>query len=129
MTEQETIDTLNKEYKLNLKKSTDKYSYFDAEDKNYIVEIKNRKNYYKTKLLEALKLFSNYQQSKIKKKQFIYVVTDEEGIHIFNISKNIEEIIKTPPVPVDCPRTTDFENNDKIKKYCYNISENLKINN
>ena len=94
MTEQSTIDFLNSKVGTKLSLVSDIYSSYDASDDNYIVEIKNRRAYYRDKLIEAMKLYKNYQASQLSNKQFLYVVTDEKGVWVFNISKNIKVVVK-----------------------------------
>jgi len=130
MTEQSTIDLINKHSGTSLVLSDDKFNSYDAEDDDYIVEIKNRRKYYDKKLIEASKLFVNYQKSQIKCKMFLYVVTDESGVYIYNITKNIETIVRLSIKPIVCPMTTDFNKSHKILKYSYVLGESLstKIN-
>ena len=125
MNEKLTLEYINNEYNLNAYLVKDEFSSYDAECKDYIIEIKNRRKYYKEKLIEANKLFANYNKAQIKNKDFLYLVTDEKGVYVFNISKNIEEIISQDLIPKDCPATTDFNNNRKIIKYNYLLNENL----
>jgi len=125
MNEKLTLEYINNEYNLNAYLVKDKFSSYDAECKEYIIEIKNRRKYYKDKLIEANKLFANYNKAQIKEKDFLYLVTDEKGVYVFNISKNIKEIISQDLIPKDCPATTDFNNNRKIIKYNYLLNENL----
>ena len=120
MTEQSTVDLLNKIKGINLSLASDTYSCYDAFDVNYIVEIKNRRKYYSDKIIEAMKMYRNYQESQIKGKTFLYVVT---GVWVFNISKNISTIVKTPVKAFKCPKTTDFNDNSKIDKYSYVLPE------
>lgn len=124
MTEKSTIEFLNSKG-LNLVKAKNQFSYFDASDDSYLVEIKNRKKYYSDKLIESMKLYSNFQQSVIQGKKLLYVVTDEKGVWIFNISDYIDVIIKTPPKVLNLPKTTEFSNTDKIPKYCYILPESI----
>lgn len=125
MTQQSTIEFLNNRVGTKLKETEDEYCDYDAIDDNYIVEIKNRREYFKDKLIEAMKLFKNYQASQLSKKQFLYVVTDEKGIWVFNISKKISSIVNKPLEPYNCSATTDFNNKEKIIKYCYTLSETM----
>ncbi len=125
MNEKLTLEYINNEYNLNAYLVKDEFSSYDAECKDYIIEIKNRRKYYKDKLIEANKLFANYNKAQIKNKDFLYLVTDEKGVYVFNISKNIKEIISQDLIPKDCPATTDFNNNRKIIKYNYLLNENL----
>lgn len=127
MTEQSTINLLNKLSGTDLKLVSDKYSSYDAEGSNYIVEIKNRRSYYKDKLIEASKLFTNYNKSQIKGKSFLYVVTDPKGVYIYNINKNISLIVNQPVRHMPCPINTDFGNQIKINKVSYLLDEGLAI--
>ena len=124
MNEKETVDRLNKEG-TNLTLVKDKFSVYDAEDDNYIVEIKNRREYYSEKLIEAFKLFKNFQLSQKLDKSFLYVVTDSKGLYIYNISKDIDKILSKPIKAIKCPKTTDFKNKEKIIKYSYTLSEDI----
>jgi hypothetical protein len=124
MTESSTIQFLNSKG-LNLVMPSSQFSYYDASDDRYLVEIKNRKKYYSDKLIESMKLYSNYQQSVIQGKQFLYVVTDERGVWVFNISKHIDSIVKTTPKTLLLPKTTEFCDTDKIPKYCYTLPESI----
>lgn len=124
MNEESTIIFLN-QYGTNLVGASDQFSSFDAEDDNYIVEIKNRRAYYSEKQIECLKLFKNFQKAQLKSKTFLYVVTDSEGFHIFNISNNMRAITSKPPTEVSCPASTDFNDKSKIIKYTYNLPESM----
>jgi len=128
--ESTTIEFLNQLEYFNLKKSDDKYSSFDAFDKGVLVEIKNRREYYREKMIECDKLFVNYKKAQLYGKKFLYIVTDAKGVWIYNITKNIELIIKSQPIAIYCPATTDIKGNNKITKYVYKLDESLatKIN-
>ena len=67
MNEKLTLEYINNEYNLNAYLVKDEFSSYDAECKDYIIEIKNRRKYYKDKLIEANKLFANYNKAQIKK--------------------------------------------------------------
>ena len=108
MNEQTTIELINKQFKTNLILVDYQFCDFDAEDENYIVEIKNRKEFYQDKLIECVKLFKNYQNSQIKNKDFLYIVTDIKGVYVFNISKNIDEITSTKMYKTLQPESTEF---------------------
>ena len=127
MTEQSTIDLINLVSKTKLVLCKDRFSSYDAEDDNYIVEIKNRRKYYKEKLIEAYKLYANFQKAEIAKKKFLYVVTDEEGVWVYNITNAMKVVVNLPIRPIECPMTTDFGKNDKITKYSYVLPEDMAI--
>ncbi len=127
MTEKSTIELINKVSGTLLVLCKDKYSSYDASDPNYIVEIKNRRKYYKEKLIEASKLFVNYQKAQIAGKKFLYVVTDDKGVWVYNVSNTIKLLVNLPIKGIDCPVSTDFDKNDKIIKYSYILPEDIAI--
>ena len=125
MNEQTTIDLINEKFNLKLILVDFEFCDYDAEDENYIVEIKNRKEFYQDKLIECVKLFKNYQNSQIKEKQFLYIVTDEQGVYIFNITKNIETITSSKVYKTLQPETTEFKKTKKINKFVYFLDVKL----
>mgnify|MGYP003649584862 FL=1 len=127
MTELSTIELINKSSGTKLALVKGQFSIYDAEDDDYIVEIKNRRKYYSTKLIEAKKLYNNFQASQIKGKKFLYVVTDDRGVYVYNISNHMSQIVNLPMKALRCPRSTDFNNYDKITKYSYELPETLAI--
>ena len=125
MNEQTTIELINKQFKTNLILVDYQFCDFDAEDENYIVEVKNRKEFYQDKLIECVKLFKNYQNSQIKNKDFLYIVTDLKGVYVFNISKNIDEITSTKMYNTIQPETTEFNSSKQINKFVYFLNTKL----
>ena len=127
MTEQSTIDLINLVSRTKLVLCKGRFSSYDAEDDNYIVEIKNRRKYYKEKLIEASKLYANFQKAEIAKKKFLYVVTDEQGVWVYNITNAMKVVVNLPIRAIECPMTTDFGRNNKITKYSYVLPEDMAI--
>ena len=127
MTEQSTIELINRMSGTELTLCKGEFSSYDAEDSNYIVEIKNRRKYYNTKLIEASKLFVNFQKSQIKGKKFLYVVTDDKGVWVYNITNAIKVVVNLPLKAIDCPMSTDFNKTNKIIKYSYVLPEDMAI--
>lgn len=123
--EQGLIDFINNSFNTSLRLSDNEFSTYDAESNNYLAELKIRNKYYDTKMIEALKLFSNYQASQIKGKDFIYIVKDPKAIYVFNISKIIDTVVGGDVVVLNCPKTTLFKHKNKIKKYSYILKESL----
>ena len=109
--------TINNHFILSLKKPTKKYLQFDAYDKNYIVEIKARRKYYKTQIIEFSKYAFNSYFSKLHDREFIYAVSINNDLYIFNITKLEQNNYDFNWEWRKQPSTTDFENNDKIMKY------------
>jgi len=127
MTEQSTIELINRMSGTELTLCKGEFSSYDAEDSNYIVEIKNRRKYYSTKLIEASKLFVNFQKSQIKSKKFLYVVTDDKGVWVYNITNSMKVVVNLPLKAIDCPMSTDFNKTSKIIKYSYVLPEDMAI--
>ncbi len=127
MNEQSTIELINRMSGTELTLCKGEFSSYDAEDSNYIVEIKNRRKYYNTKLIEASKLFVNFQRSQIKSKKFLYVVTDDKGVWVYNITNAMKVVVNLPLRAIDCPMSTDFNKTSKIIKYSYVLPEDMAI--
>ena len=127
MNEESTIQLINLVSGTELVLCKDEFSSYDAEDDTYIVEVKNRRAYYKEKLIEASKLYVNFQKAEIRRKKFLYVVTDEKGIWVYNITNAMKVVVNLPIRAVKCPMTTDFGKNDKIIKYSYVLPEDMAI--
>ncbi len=125
MTEQDVINIINSKYKTCFKLVSDQYSSYDAEEDRYIIEIKNRRSYYPTKIIEILKMVSNYRKAQLLDKTFLYAVSDKKGIYIFNINNNIDNIIKLPVTKKYQPVTTDFGSSKKIIKLTYELDESM----
>ena len=83
-TEQDVIDCINKKFKREAKLASDKFSIYDAEDKNYLYEIKIRDFKYLNCLIEKDKLFNNLKKADQLNKYFIYVVCFDKKIAIFS---------------------------------------------
>ena len=127
MNEESTIQLINLVSGTELVLCKDEFSSYDAEDDTYIVEVKNRRSYYKEKLIEASKLYVNFQKAEILRKKFLYVVTDEKGVWVYNITNAMKVVVNLPIRAVECPMTTDFGRNDKITKYSYVLPEDMAI--
>jgi len=124
LNEDKTISIINllSGTKLRSTNPMDEFCSYDAEDQNYIVEIKNRRDFYEDKMIECSKMYLNYNIAQAKGKTFLYIVTDRSGISVFNISRDIKTIAMVAPVCVQCPINTDFgKEKVYIDKFIYNI--------
>lgn len=99
----------------------DNYCSYDAMTENAILEFKIRDKYYSDKLLEVDKYVRNIEKAKEIGKAFLYVVQDPKGIYVFDATRYGSEIIKRGVHKINCPKTTEFENNSYIAKQCYLI--------
>ena len=97
-TEEEVISYLNEQSNRKFKPVEDEYCRYDAEDDEYIVEIKVRKKHYQDCLIEYDKFDNNISTSDSLGKDFLYVVATSEDIYVFNCTKlskkNFKIIIK-----------------------------------
>ena len=125
MTEHSVVDIINKKFNTSFKLVSDKYNSYDAEEDRYILEIKNRRSYYSTKIIEIYKMVANYRKSQLIDKIFLYAVSDDKGIYVFNINKNIDEIIKLKVTKKQQPVNTDFGSDKKIIKLTYELQESM----
>jgi len=106
----------------------DEYSTYDFEGDDFIVEVKHRFKAYNTKMIETMKLSNNYQQSQLKNKTFVYIVVDENGVSVFNISQVIDKIIKLPEHNKLMEHTHYWsDNKPKIMKLHRNLPKELSI--
>ena len=116
-TEQEVISFINEQSGTTFKLAEDKYSTYDAEDPNYIAEIKIRNKHYDDCLIEYDKYMGNKGIADISGKHFLYIVVANPHIYVFNIHKlrNIKWEER------EMPRNSHFGgyNNKKIKKVGY----------
>ena len=103
------IEWFNKKMDLSLKKTDDKFSRWDFQDSNYILELKIR---------ESLNLV---QSAEAIDKIPLYVVADTKGVYIYNLNKI--NLLKYPICELVAPVTTEFEKNKMITKYCYKLPE------
>ena len=115
-------EAINEYFFLSLKKPTAKYLQFDAYDDNYIIEIKARKTFYEKQMIEFSKFSFNSYYAKLNAKKFIYAVSTDDDIYIFNISNLEKNNYDFEWEWRKQPSTTDFENNDKILKFVGYIS-------
>ena len=123
MTQLETINFINKRVGTELIEHDYIFNPYDAFDKNYIVEIKNRRANYKEPFLEVNKTLINLKLAKKQNKEYLYVQQDDTGVYVFNISKiDLNSIYKRF---YNVPATTDFSNNKRVNKEFWILTKSL----
>jgi len=123
MTQLETINFINKRVGTELIEHDYIFNPYDAFDKNYIVEIKNRRANYKEPFLEVNKTIINLKLAKKQNKEYLYVQQDDTGVYVFNISKiDLNSIYKRF---YNVPATTDFSNNKRVNKEFWILTKSL----
>jgi len=113
---------LNDKLGLDLTTTKNEFSYYDSTNNNYIVEYKFRAKYYQEKLIQVDKLFRLLMIAEHQNKAPIYIVSDPEGIFIYNLKHNLDYFLNTKIVVRKCPYRTEFAENKKINKYFYILS-------
>ena len=128
MTEEEIIGYLNRVYPfLKLVKCTDQFSFWDAENKDYLIEIKSRKKDYNSWVIEKSKMLSNLRQSIKTGKDFIYLTECKRSFYVWNINELIYKDYNFDWELREMPATTTFDNNEMIlKEVGYLKKENSK---
>ena len=117
-TEEEVISYLNEQSNRKFKPVEDEYCRYDAEDDEYIVEIKVRKKHYQDCLIEYDKFDDNIGTSDNLGKDFLYVVATSEDIYVFNCSKLHKDGFKFKWDWKELPKNTDFGGSEqKITKF------------
>ena len=124
------LNKVNQEAGLDLQEAKYEYCRFDAYNNNYIAEIKFREQDYKHTMIEFDKYSFNKEYAKINNKLFLYIVGvkyPKRKIYIFNISDiNREGVCNYNwEWKEDLPKTTEFENKDKVWKYVGYINRDL----
>lgn len=103
-------------------KDTDEMCHYDMESIRSIIEIKVRKKYYKKWMIEK------YKYDKLMNlcgdKGCYYVVAYKNMLYWYDLKKiDISELEK---VVMNCPKTTDFDNNEIVEKTNYILPNNKK---
>lgn len=103
--------------------SNDPYSSFDAYNSKSIIELKRRGKVYATKMLEVDKMERNIIEAYKQNKSFVYIVWDNAGIFFLDVTKYRTEIRELGITLIGCPKTSAFENNNKVSKSVYNVPQ------
>jgi len=117
MTQEEVVKYMNKTYDaINLIECSDEFCSCDAEDDNYLVEIKNRDASYKNVLIEGLKFQKNINKAIENNKEFIYLSEVDNIMRTWNINKLLDENYDFGWEHRLMPETTTFSKKQKIWK-------------
>jgi len=117
MTQQELLDILNKEFKLELEGTDDnKLCRWDAVSDKYLAELKCRRAHYNTQMIEYDKLDAVKVEADKTDKEFLYCVSTPKGIYVFNISKLCQQDYNFNWEDKYLPSNTDFAGTHKRTK-------------
>jgi hypothetical protein len=125
----ELTNILNTKIKeLNLKNTTNEFSYYDATNQHYIIEYKIRSKHYNEQFIQVDKLYNLLMIAENQNKIPVYIVADPKGIFIYNLNKNKGYFLNSKIIIKQCPYRTEFKENKKISKYFYILTnEQLTI--
>ena len=118
LSELSVTKAVNRESKRELCLIDDEFSRYDAEDKDYIAEIKMRGSWYPDCLIEHDKAQTNVMLAEQRGKEFIYIVATSDDIYVFNVSTLWAKGYKFNWDWKELPKNTDFGGKDqKITKF------------
>jgi len=116
--EEEVVSYLNRVSNRNFKLVEDEYCRYDAEDGEYILEIKVRNKWYQDCLIEYDKFDDNISTSSSLGKDFLYVVATSQDIYVFNCTKLHKKGFKFKWDWKVMPKNTDFGGSEqKVTKF------------
>jgi hypothetical protein len=121
MTEKQVIELLNQEYNLNLEQESAIFSDFDASGPQHIVEVKCRNTYYKTKLIEAYKMYKLIHFAATQNKKPVYAVQDPSGVYVYRLDKVADKGVKVTKQQL--PKSTMFNKDQCIDKFVIQLEE------
>ena len=117
MTQTEIIVKLNSIYSnLNLVEVNDRYSTYDAENENYIVEVKSRDKKYRSWAIEKKKFDSNIDKAVETGKMFVYLTEYKGDIMTWNINNLVLTGYDFQWTKIPMPQTTEFEDTKTVTK-------------
>lgn len=117
MNEEELLDWLNKTFeRLQLVKTKDKCCRWDAENANYVVELKARRAHYDTQIIEWSKYEAVTEEAESSGRRALYVASTPEEILIFDLTQLGSELYRFNWENKYLPATTDFGSTQKITK-------------
>ena len=128
--EKKVIDIINDYSGLNLVRSKYEYNRYDAEDVNYIVEIKIRKQIYKDKIIEFSKYTYNKEYAKMMGKQFLYVLGERPSrkVIVFNMTDiDNQGGINYASALMNLPETTEYGRIEKQWKFVGFLPEEYNV--
>jgi hypothetical protein len=117
-TEIEVVQSVNKQSNRNFRITDDEFCTFDAQDDDYIVEVKVRKQWYPDCLIQYDKYDANNREAERSGKESLYIVATITDIYVFNITKLRNKHYKFRWDWKVLPKNTDFGGDEqKITKF------------
>ena len=117
-TEEEVVESVNMRSKRKFAMTEDEYCTYDAEDSDYVVEVKVRKKWYPDCLIQYDKYDANNREAERSGREFLYIVATSTDIYVFNINTLRNKKYKFRWDWKELPKNTDFgESDNKIVKF------------
>jgi len=106
--------------------TTNQFEHYDAENYNFIVEIKSRDYRYADWLIEKYKYEENMELARISKRMFVYVTEFDGDIYVWNMYDLawLEYELKWEN-DKSMPNTTEFGNKGRRYKSVAYLPENI----
>jgi len=126
MNERKLLEKLNETFQWELCKTDDTYCRWDAENEDYVVELKCRRAHYNTQMIEYDKLDALVFEARATDRQALYVCCTPKIVMIFNITKLCLEEYNFNWENKRLPKQTDFGNRQWGNKKVGYIDNNKK---
>lgn len=97
-------------------KAIDKFSTYDFSNDLYLIEVKCRRKRYDPWLIEKHKVDANYDIAVRTGQQILYLSEYKGVAHVWNITRLLHENYDFGWTIKNLPQTTDFSNNNWVKK-------------
>ena len=114
-----SIDYFNNKYNLNLVKTANQYEYWDAENKEIIIEFKFRNKFYEDKYIQIDKFLRLIMAAEYYSKIPYYCVKDEKGYFFYNLEEQKTNLLESQIITQKVSYQTEFNKTNKINKYFY----------
>lgn len=117
MNEKELLEVINTEFKLGLESTCeDTFCRHDADNNQYMAELKCRRTHYDTQLIEYDKLDAVKARADETNREFLYCVSTPKGVYVFNVTKLCLDNYDFKWENKYLPNTTDFGQTSKRTK-------------
>jgi len=127
MNEQELLELVNETHKWELKKTAQTFCRWDAENEDYIVELKARSTHYPTQIIEYGKFDALMEESGKTGKEALYIASTPKLVMCFNITELCTEGYNFNWGNKRLPSHTDFGKCNWVDKKVGYIDNNKLI--
>lgn len=108
MNEQELLELVNKTHLWDLEKTANTFCRWDAENVDYVVELKARRAHYSTQIIEYSKFDSIVDAAVSSEREALYIASTPELVLCFNLTELCTEGYNFNWENKRLPKQTDF---------------------